>query len=388
MIGFDDGIYDLKTDKFRKALKTEYVSCSVGYSYKQASEDCINKLKKIFTDIYPNKKQRTYVLTVLSFGLVHQNFLQEFYMFIGNGGNGKSIMRHLVESTLGSSESGGYCGTIPYTFYTSDGKNNTNAMYSCFAQNIYSRIIFVDEPKNGGSKLEIDLIKKISGGDKILAKLFYKDPQNIYPQYHQIFISNNLLDIPIEDDSIPRRARCVPHKQKFVRQKDYNPKDPSHIIADPSIEFDVKNNIEYRYAFFEILKKHYYKFEQNNRELIIPEEFQKETQDWVTNNDPIGSFINQCIDVTYKSNNVIKSSAMYKAYIGNNNEAISQKLFKEYFRKKGILTKKGSTIDYLGVKFKSAEILINVMQHDTINYLIEQKLVIGEKIETTESEND
>lgn len=71
---------------------------------------------------------------------------------------------------------------------------------------------------------------------------------------------------------------------------------------------------------------------------------------------------------------------MQKAFIGNNNDSVNQKIFKEYLKKKGINTRKSNTINYIGVKFKSANILKNVMQHDVINDLIEQKLVIGKKI--------
>jgi len=100
--------------------------------------------------------------------------------------------------------------------------------------------------------------------------------------------------------------------------------------------------------------------------------------------DPIALFIDQCIDITRKTKDTIKSSVMQKAFIGNNNDPINQKTFKEYFIKKGINVKKSSTIDYIGVKFKSANILMNVMRHDVINDLIEQKFVIGKKIKIVE----
>jgi phage/plasmid-associated DNA primase len=178
VIGFNDGVYDFDKKCFRKAKKTELVSCTVGYNYKEAKKKYIKKVKKIISDIYPDKQEREYALTVLSQGLVGINHLQEFYMFIGNGSNGKTIVKKLMEVTLGQYDNRGYCGNISFDCFTKDNKNNKTAMLSNFAQNIYSRIVFVDEANNK-DKLDIELIKKISGNDQISANLFYTDPQPI-----------------------------------------------------------------------------------------------------------------------------------------------------------------------------------------------------------------
>ena len=62
LIGFNNGVYDLKNDYFRKAVPDDLINKTVGYNYSEFNEDdeIIKKIMKYFTEVQPIKEVREY----------------------------------------------------------------------------------------------------------------------------------------------------------------------------------------------------------------------------------------------------------------------------------------------------------------------------------------
>ena len=106
LIGFNNGVYDLKKDEFRDYTFTDYITLSTKYDYKEVDYDdpenqvIKEMLAKIFEDIHPDEEHRLLYLQVLASGLDGRAY-QKLFLFNGQGGNGKGLTGSLMDAVLG-----------------------------------------------------------------------------------------------------------------------------------------------------------------------------------------------------------------------------------------------------------------------------------------------
>jgi phage/plasmid-associated DNA primase len=100
LIGFVNGVYDLDKIEFREGKQDDLITMSTGYKYNDKYSDKYQELLKFLEDIQPNEKEREYMLTYLSIGLVG-NLLELFTILTGSGRNGKSKLIELLKMTFG-----------------------------------------------------------------------------------------------------------------------------------------------------------------------------------------------------------------------------------------------------------------------------------------------
>ena len=105
-IGFENGIYDLKTQEFRDYKYSDYMTMSVGYDYKTVDfEDEENaklrdELIEIIETIQPNPEERQLYCQILASALDGKLY-QKMFLFNGQGGNGKGLTSSLMKNILG-----------------------------------------------------------------------------------------------------------------------------------------------------------------------------------------------------------------------------------------------------------------------------------------------
>ena len=106
LLGFNNGVYDLKNDVFRDYTYNDYITLSTKYDYKQpdyndpSNDEIKETLVKIFEDIHPDPEHRELYLKVLASGLDGRAY-QKLFLFNGQGGNGKGLTGALMDSVLG-----------------------------------------------------------------------------------------------------------------------------------------------------------------------------------------------------------------------------------------------------------------------------------------------
>ena len=82
LIGFDNGIFDIKEFRFREGSADDFITMNVNYEYQENHTEKYNELLKFLEDIQPNKDERDYMLTYLSIGLFG-NLLELFTILTG-----------------------------------------------------------------------------------------------------------------------------------------------------------------------------------------------------------------------------------------------------------------------------------------------------------------
>ena len=176
--------------------------------------------------------------------------MEEFYNWIGNGRNGKGLLRDLISNTLGE-----YFDNmeIEYLCKNKDGQH-ANSADPVMARKKNSRIVVTTEPE-GDVNLRCAKLKQISGRDPVQVRDLYKSPFNFIPKFKLIIQTNQEPIIDGSDGGIIGRLRFIKFPIKFVD----DPKFENQKKIDRTIKPKIKEN-KYRLAFFQILLDHYNDF--------------------------------------------------------------------------------------------------------------------------------
>ena len=252
IIGFDNGVYELDTGIFRKTEPGDYVSISVGYDYKEFTMKSPEVLEvcDYFSQLQTNKEIREYLLTIFSSLLDGANKDQKFFFFTGySGSNGKSTCLEFVKSTLGD-----YAAVADSSLLTRK-EVNSGQPKPHLANKRYTRFLKIDEPE-GGDKIHIGVMKKLTGGDTITARHLYCGPIEFKPQFKIIVACNKLPQVPSSDGGTWRRIEVVPWDSRFIPKDKLKGKlKRNEFLIDPLITDKLK---KWRQPFIWLLINEYY----------------------------------------------------------------------------------------------------------------------------------
>ena len=197
LIGFNNGVYDLKKDEFRDYTFTDYITLSTKYDYKEVDYDdpenqvIKEMLAKIFEDIHPDEEHRLLYLQVLASGLDGRAY-QKLFLFNGQGGNGKGLTGSLMDAVLGE-----------YYFQPGNGilkdveKANTPSPDMFNLKN--KRYINFKEVAGA---VRVAMLRNLTGGGKFCGRLLNCNPESFYMTATFVMEFNNSPDL----DGKPQRA--------------------------------------------------------------------------------------------------------------------------------------------------------------------------------------
>ena len=216
LIGFNNGIYDLKNSYFRNGRPEDYLSMNTNCDYipYDNNNQKIKEVENFFEQIQQDREMREYLLLKLSSFLEGVQRDQKFEIWTGTGANGKGrILKLLIDSF------GEYASTISIALLTKP-RGDSNSASPSLANTKGKRCCVFQEPEND-DKIHVGHMKNLTGGDKLQARSLYSDPVEFYPQFKTILACNKLPEIPSADGGTWRRLRVVPFETKFVD----NPKE-------------------------------------------------------------------------------------------------------------------------------------------------------------------
>lgn len=281
LIGFNNGVYDLDTYEFREGRPDDMISFSTNNDYTpyDASNKYVIAIKKYLAQVLVKPNVREYVLKLFSTFLHGAVKEQKFYLWTGSGSNSKSKLIELFEYAYGD-----YCCKFPITLLTQK-RAASNAATSELARAKGKRFACLQEPSED-EKINIGLMKELSGGDKILARAIYKEPVEFKPQFKLLLLCNHLPSVPSDDGGTWRRIRVVEFTSKFVD----NPKEENEF----SIDLELGEKIEKWKDYFLPMLIDYFKIYKTEG-ILEPEEVIKCTTDYKRHNDHLADFIHNCI---------------------------------------------------------------------------------------------
>ena len=227
-----NGVFDIRTGIFRDGYPEDYITkcTNINYipyedleneKYKTHKQDIIDFMKQL----YPIPELNKFVWEVLASCCIAGNMNQKFYMFVGKGSNGKSLLISLLRKTFGQ-----YFGDLPEQYLTQKRQNIGGASPEVMRLK-GARIAVVNEP-SAGARINDGVMKEFTGGtDYITARKLYGDAESFIPKCKPIVCANNLYDIQTNDNGTWRRIDKVDHVSTF--------KDK----PDPNVQFEFKKDV-------------------------------------------------------------------------------------------------------------------------------------------------
>jgi hypothetical protein len=218
VIGFENGVYDIKEKRFRKGRREDYVSMSVGYHWEEPDKEKITKVYEIVRSIWKRDDQVKYYLSMLASCLDGDISRCEVKIHTGEGGNGKSLMFTALSHAIGE-----YYGVMnPGYFLEEERGRDPGKANPELAQTKGKRIVVVPEVETGkNGKLQSQKLKNISGGEKVMTRNLYGSSFSFVPQYELHLMSNDVPMLSVVDDAIKRRVRVIKYPYKFKSKDEY-----------------------------------------------------------------------------------------------------------------------------------------------------------------------
>lgn len=357
IIGFNNGVFDLKQKIFRQTEPEDLITYSVGYDYPEEDNEIIQKeIDEFFLDIFGKEDIVKYNYEILTYCLSGNRFREKFNIWVGNGRNGKGTSCKLIKNCFGN-----YYKEIDANLIT-DTTTKSGQANSELAQCKGKRIVVTTEP-DGNLKLQTNRLKKWTGGDSIQARNLYCPNIEFTPQFHLIIQANFEPETSTFDKAYALRAELLQFPYQFVKDHDVK-------LNQKEIKYDIKSkfeeNMEYARQLMRMLLKKYKDNYQNNNKYIIsiPDAIKNSTDSYLDDNNIVFSWIKDKYDITQNKDDAIKSNDLFNDFkIDNPVIKMSASLFKQQVTSNNIIWKKTNKGNlFLGLKIK--DIVVNDNEKD------------------------
>ena len=315
LIGFENGVYDLRTHEFRKGTDSDYISLSVKYDYIEYNQNSkeYKELMELIEKIITNKDVREFTLKALSSCLDGHIRDENFYIFSGknnSGGNGKSTITDLLLNTLGD-----YGIMSPVSLITGKREGSSNAN-SALASIKNKRFILMQEPE-ATDHIQVGILKGLTGGDRISTRELHSSQIEFKPHAKIFLCCNTIPNLSSIDGGVMRRLKIIEFTSKFV----LNPKAENEY----KIDLELKNRLNiYRPVFFCILRDYYKIYKKTG--LNAPCEVMKVTMKYENDNNIIKQFQEENLVKSTKKHYITKErlKEIYK------NDSILKRAFPKF----------------------------------------------------------
>ncbi len=340
-------VINLLTKKIRQRTKEDYFSfySDVEYISNEMKNKYNNKTIKIednyispselfnkFIDNFTlsDNDTKLYLQKILGYYISGETNANIFYVFCGAGANGKSTIFNLLYTLLNRTNKDNNVISLGEDVLI-QGKNGNRATQIKDLQN--ARIGICQETPTG-AKLNINLIKQITGGDKIaIEEKFAINMTKLSITTKLIISTNNKPEFDGESHANIRRFRYFNCDCRFVSRETSNKNERKGI---DNIEELLKNNcMDLFFSWIVEGSYNYFSSDDKKLEYNIPEKIKQVQNEYINLMASVKSFVDNKI---IKSDNVkdyIKRSEIYKIYevYCNDELGISPLKKKDFFEK-------------------------------------------------------
>ncbi len=317
LLAVQNGVVDLRTGQLIEPRSDYYITVKSPIAYNPDAPTPERFCQFMNEITCGDVELREYLLRILGYCLTGEIKEQAFFVFYGNGANGKSVLVNLLRNILGT-----LTGSVAQDAFIL--KRNGNSLNPSLVNVKDTRMAFVSEGNNG-QEMDSALIKSISGGDDVQARELYKGFISLNPHF-KIFITTNYMPaINFADDAMLRRTKIIRFENQFTGDKcDYEL--PGKLQAEAE-------------GILKLLISYAVKYYQEGLAPYEPESISLNYNRCRAENDSIFSFICDYVQQSDDDKNYIQSSVLYNYYIvycqtiGKKPE--SQKTFTQELHKQG-----------------------------------------------------
>lgn len=335
LIGFDNGVYNLKTKEFEPKNKDYYMSMSTGYDYQpEDDEDKIKIISDLFEKVFPYEDERKLYGCILMRSFYGKN-LDKFIIANGGGGNGKSVIHNLNKKCQG-----GYAYVLPSVVLSKGIKDGPNPEIAGANK---KRFICCEEPEEKFGLCN-STIKNLTGGREGVRARMCNSNNTEYVNLCSLFINCNVkpkLQATITNADA-RRIIDVLFRSTFTDKPELVNEDNFIYKADKKFIEDDDFILSLRNSYFKYLVNNY--LDTINAEgfdiaHIVPESIQKRTLQYLSDSDLITNWFMETYEKTDNDKDVEQCKTIYDYFklsdvYSNMNKQEKRTYNKSYFIEK------------------------------------------------------
>lgn len=328
LFNVQNGTIDLTNGEIYPHKLDDYITTISPATYNKAAA-CPRFDKFINSAFINNNELIRYVFALCGYFLTGSTREEVFVLMTGSGGNGKSLLATCLDAVMGEMTT----ATQSDLFEKKDLSGN-EAMREIARWQPY-RLITGAELKEGMT-LDSNLVKVMTGGDRVQARHLYKTGFSYIPQWKMVVSCNTKPRITDTDNGIWRRIKILPFY--------YTPK-PEEVDRTLKTEMPYveKDGILSRFVAGAV------DWYANGLTALEPVVVKQETAQYRSEQDVIAMFIEECFEENPFSR--IPSSDAYKIYKEWIDESgfkpMSNVKFAGALKSHGIEIKKSSKFNYI-----------------------------------------
>jgi len=212
LIGFKNGVYDLKNNVFRAGIPEDHISLQMPIDYSEYDEEhfLVKEVKNFLEKIFPDKDIREYFINTSCEVFVGGNQKKHVLFWSGEGDNGKSVTQTFFEKMLGE-----YAIKLPTSLIVGKRSMSSAASPELVRAGNGVRWAILQEPDKK-DVINIGILKELSGNDSFYARGLFQNGAEIEPMFKLVVICNDPPSIPYSDKATWNRIRVVPFEATFV----------------------------------------------------------------------------------------------------------------------------------------------------------------------------
>ena len=326
-----NGVVNLRNGEFLKHDPSLMITktCLADYN----TEDTEPKRWLQFLDDVTDgdKKLQEYIQRCVGYSLTGSNKEQCAYFLYGIGNNGKSTFLDTLADLFGGYAMNAQPDTIML-------KKRDNGANTDIARLKSARFVTVEEPTEG-VRLNEGLLKQLTGGSKVTARHLYGEEFEYEPEFKIWCATNHKPVIRGTDVGIWRRIKLIPFEVNIPKEK-----------VDKNLRYNLRKEFPQilHWAVDGAIKWYAEGMEEPQCVLDAVKEYKVEM-------DLLASFIEECIEIDYTSDNKIMATDLFQAYskwakINNEYEMSSKKFFREIGKKLPDKGRNGKGVYYKNIK--------------------------------------
>jgi hypothetical protein len=284
IIGFENGLYDLKKSEFRPYTFEDYITISTGYDYKECDPAKKDVLLGIFKEIISDDEKNGAFMRILASGLDGLNH-QHLFLFNGTGRNGKGFTTRLMAKALGDYFYQGSNEVI---------KDSVKAgSASPLLYNLKNKRYVVFPEVEGLVKNA--LLKLLTGGDKVNARLLNKNPESF--SLNGTFV--------LEFNKAPEMEQKCGHSERerivdldfpvnFTSDEEKLKTGGTYKRGNPEYtkdEWILGHKLEMLHILLDVYKEH--KCDKDGIDFKIPKCLRQRTEAFIENQNPFGKIMKE-----------------------------------------------------------------------------------------------
>ena len=292
-------VIDLKTLKVRKRTQEDLFSFEIDVDFIESPEQ-LNHATKFFSELMKGNQEVTqYLQKVLGYCLTGETDQRSIFIAWGKGSNGKSTMMDLMKSVMGK-----FYVPVDKKVFIKD--NSSGGSHTAHLIPLINARCAVYSETEDGDKLNAGLIKSLTGGDEISARQLYGTQFSFRPVAKYVILTNEKVEININDDAMVDRFVYLPFEARFVD----NPKNGEFKRDVNFIESLKSKYLDEIFSWLCIGAYQYYSL--NGGKIHVPDVLRAKTNEYISELDTTSQFVEEKCET--REDGKVNRSTLYNTY--------------------------------------------------------------------------